>query len=91
MVFHASVHRLIAESEQGCPTQFSVKQPLLLRFWSHQSSLGFYAWWEGDGHLDWHWDGHKMTALIHGRKPVKVRLGGGFPMNAPLQLAYHEE
>jgi hypothetical protein len=45
----------------------------------------------GDGHLDWHWDGHKMTALIHARKPVKVRLGRGFSMNASLQLAYHEE
>lgn len=45
----------------------------------------------GDGRLDWHWDGHEMTAILHGKKPVKVRLGRGFPKNAPLQLTYHEE
>ena len=40
--------------------------------------------------LDWRWNGQSMTAVIHGERRVKIKLGTSFPKTADLKVTYQE-
>ena len=40
--------------------------------------------------LDWRWNGQSMTAVIHGERRVKIKLGTNFPKTADVKVTYQE-
>ncbi|MBS0171648.1 MAG: hypothetical protein JSR62_14965 [Nitrospira sp.] len=40
--------------------------------------------------LDWRWNGRSMSAVIHGERRVKVKLGTSFPATADLRVTYQD-
>lgn len=40
--------------------------------------------------LDWQWNGQSMTAVIHGERRMKVKLGTSFPATSDLTVTYQD-